>query len=184
MAQQAATSGNERKARITVLHAGNVSNNAVKNIAQADTVKLPLKPDNKTIFLANGNSASNIGASGAFSSRQFNSTRENQYIMPYMTSKIAGTSDNTLRSPASDFGQTGINKFAGYERYHNVSWDAATGDLTKGANAGVTVQPSGVDNVVGPNTDHAIGTDAIPGELVYMITGRVPTQEDYNPRNG
>lgn len=184
MAQIAATSGNERKARITVLHGGNVSSSAVKNTTIASTVTNPLKPDNKTIFLANGDSASNIGASGSFASRQFNATRENQYIMPYMTTKIAGATDNVLRSPAADFGYVGINKFGANQRYHNVSWDAATGALTKGANAGASVLPSGIDGTVGANADHALGTDAIPGEIVYMINGRTATQHDLPPRNG
>lgn len=184
MASQAVTSGNERKSRITVLGAGNISaNSPVKDLTHNANNTDPTRV-NKTIFLANGNSANNVGASGIYASREFNNTRKGEYVMPLVTSKIAGTTDTTMRSPGADFGQGQDPRSYGYTRQSISSWDYVTGAATKTANDGVQVLASGIGGQTGKGADQAWGTDAIPHEIVFLVTGKTPTQADLEARHG
>lgn len=107
-----------------------------------------------------------------------------EYTVRILGTKVAGITNNILRSGASDVGlRRPIAVFQGYNQNDITSWDYVTGAATKGGNAGARVLPSGVDGNVGPTVDHAANpTDAIPGELVYMTTGYLPTQDNYKPR--
>lgn len=107
-----------------------------------------------------------------------------EYTAKILGDKIAGLDNKILKSGASDVGlSVPINKFQGYNRIDITDYSYYTGSPVYGGNQGVRVLPSGVDGSSGPNSDHAANpTNAIPGELVYMTTGYLPTQDVYKPK--
>ena len=100
------------------------------------------------------------------------------------TTQIAGSGNTLIQSPslkaphARGFG----NQFKGDTQLNITAWDYVTGKPTYGPNRGdsfSTVQPLNG----GATANEAFPTDAVPGVLVYMVTGQVPTKSSYGPRH-
>jgi len=177
MATTAATSGNERKARVTILGAGNIdSNSPVKEIGVDDMVNEPVKLYPQKAVSSN---TANIGTIVPLSGLEFNNTRDSEYVMPYMTTKIAGSSNTTMRSPAGDFGQIRQN-FKGDTQLNITSWNAVTGAATQGGAAGANVLASGSDGTTGTAADTA---NAMPGNIYFLQGGKNPVEGALQTRN-
>lgn len=136
----------------------------------------------KVVQAVSPDSSGNLGTFNSMTN--FAHFSAGQYMIRRHATTINNVADNTLRFGAADFGlRRPIHSWTGYQRLHITSWDYVTGAATTGGEAGTTVQASGIDGTVGRGADDAANpTDAVPGELVYMVTGATPTQDEYKPR--
>jgi hypothetical protein len=126
---------------------------------------------------ASGNVGTRLAKSGGIFAKKMS---EGEFIAMVMGTAINGTASNLLKMPGADYSQRkDVNKWQGYERLHITSWNAVTGAASKGGEAGTKVNPSGIGNTT--NVDQSYGTDAIPGEFVYLTTV-LPTQVDQAAR--
>lgn len=175
MGQQAVTSGNERKGRITVLMAGNVNTGGpVNNLTQTQNNNEPQKPNNKTTFVPAGTSLNNVGASGTYPTRRFNNITPGEYQSPLITDSIAGVADTTVRSAGTDYARNMDYRFVGDTQNHITAINIH-GQNTYGASRGAMVPASGLDNTTGKRADQSRG---FPVEVVFMNGSRYPVQLD------
>jgi len=162
----------EKNAGGTILNAGSSSNSETNAL----TVRTAL---------ANESSESKVvditGVDPLISGRRFASMAEGEYIGTIIGTKIAGTTDNTLRSGASHHSQPSMHYARGWRRKHLTGFNILTGAATYGGNAGdlsTYIDPvSGSAQAVEPYP-----TNAVPGEFVYHEGKALPTQDDYQPR--
>jgi hypothetical protein len=100
---------------------------------------------------------------------------KNEYLMMGLSTKIAGISNNQLRSCATDVSLfRAIPLHESTRRLNITSWSYSTGAATFGGSSGA-LSSFGNDHAGRP-------TNAIPGELVYQTGSNNPTQADYKPR--
>ena len=97
------------------------------------------------------------------------------YVVRGLSGTIAGQTSTLMRSGSSEYGQKRYPQpMTSARRYDVTRWNYVTGAITKGGNAGDSVSYG---------ADHATsGTNAIPGEFTYMLTGLTATNADYLPR--
>lgn len=166
----------------TILHAGNVGT-IVNNLSLAENA-VDYQYGSKVVKAVEVDSSGNLGTVQPLSGHTFAAKNDGFVVRGLTDQNIYGAS-RTI-SPASDVGlRRPIHRWQGYQRLDITSWDAETGAASFGANNGNTILPSGIDDTTGAGADDAANpTDAIPGELVYMTKGVLPTQDDYESRNG
>ena len=152
----------------TVFGAGNIGTGGpiTKSLNVVDSV-----PTN-TLY---GSQVPDSTAVKAISAGKFGNFVNGNYIVRGLSGTIAGQTSTLLRSGTSEFGQKRYPKAKTSDRrYHITSWSYTTGAATKGGNAGDSFSFG---------ADHAFsGTNAIPGEFTYMLTGLTATNADYLPR--
>lgn len=102
-----------------------------------------------------------------------------EYVIRRVTSTIAGLSNTSLRSGASDFGVR--------HSIHYIENIKTTFLTTLSWTSSIDGQP--VYTLTKSDQSLSFGTDdearsnmASPGELVYLANGKVPTQKDYPAR--
>lgn len=102
-----------------------------------------------------------------------------QYVARIIGSRIAQTDSSAMRFAASSFYRFPIKPKEGERRLHLTAFNALTGAVTKGANAGDSYNYTAIDS--GSTIDQAAHPSrAVPGELVYLVTGQTPTMVDYS----
>lgn len=105
----------------------------------------------------------------------------NDFISVYIADSLAGTASSLARIPANRGQTQSIAIGRGDYRVDLSGFNMITGLPTYGANRGVKftyVDPNGG----GALANEALPTRAIPGEFVTLVTGEIPTYNDYKPR--
>jgi len=188
MAQQKAISANPyRDNGATVIKGGNID--STNTVTTAPSVSEILNAEDrygsKVAEAVSPDSSGNLGTIKANSSATFAYQMvEGEYVAKIIGTKIAGITNTVLRSGAGDFGhRRPIARWEGYYRLNITDWSYTTGAATYGGSEGDQVVPTGIDATTGPGVYEAANpTWAIPGELVYMIKGSLPTQDDYKSK--
>lgn len=144
--------------------------NALSVATNATTHESP-----KGVQSATANIGTDVPYSGADYSFAYQQTKD-EWIGKVVGTTIGGQTDNTLRSGASNKGDTTPKELAQYDRLDITSWDYQSGAATVGAGAGDAVIASGIDNRTGAGTDDA---NRGRGEFVNSGPGVIPTQNSY-----
>jgi len=174
MAIQKAVSANayKKKNSATVLGAGNVTTTG-EFAAVTNNLTLRSSVPDQVMY---GSQVTDSYARKVISAGNFPQSLTGNYIVKGLSPTIAGQTNTLLRSGSSEYGQKRYPKpKLGDRRLHITSWSYTTGAATKGGSAGNTMSWGSADEAFG-------GTNAIPGELTYMITGLTPYNDDYKPR--
>lgn len=168
----------------TVLNGGNVVDTTVVALDLSNNASTT-KNGSKVLVIANYTGKAISG--GLFA----NKMTTGQYIIKGLTGQsIAGVALSGLGNlnTASERSGYDINRWSQYERLHITSWNYVTGAATLGGNAGDAAYFAAVDGTTVNATNKktidqgANPSRAIPGELVYMTTGVLPTQADYESK--
>lgn len=179
MATQAVTSGAPNNDGGTILHAGNVASTRFSNMSLSTNA---VEAGNTFAVQAGAGESGNLGTLKALSAGVFGSMEEGKYVAKILGTRIAQTDNTFLRSGAGDAGnRRAIHVARGDEQYDLFEFSALSGSATYGANRGVAF--SYINVSTGAALSHEqLPTDAVPGELVYMVKGSSPTQDDYKAR--
>lgn len=168
----------------TILNAGNVST-VTNEQNKAATTNLSIGSSAKRYgygsvpFLAvSPTSSGNVGTIKPISGGVFAQMEKGKYVAMVIGTRIAQQNNTVLAFGANySVGKKNgfINSFTRDRVMNLLSVDYFTGRTTKGGNTG-----SGVVF----NADHAVDqtTDALPGELQYMVGSPIPTQDNYKAR--
>lgn len=183
MATQAAISGNAVKNDGgTLLHAGAVASSRFANMTLATTTDNSESYGSKVFEAVSPNSSGNVGTFRPLNAGVFGQMEVGQYVAKVLGTRIAQTDNTFLRSGAAETSsRTSLHYARGNRQYDITDWSYTTGAATKGGNEGTLftyVNPVGGASV----THEPLPTDAVPGELVYMVTGKTPDQDDYKAR--
>jgi len=172
----------------TILQAGNIGANSPVSTLTLATNASESQNGSKVIQSA----TSNIGTMKPISGGAFAKMTAGKYIVRGLTGQsIAGVALSgigNIKISADQDGNYSIKRWGQYERLHITSWNYSTGVATYGGNSGDPVYLSAVDGTVVDSANKqtideaANPTKAIPGELVYMTTGLLPTQANYSAR--
>lgn len=180
MSSQKIISGSVQKNNgSTILNGGNVASTVDTNaLTLAETTVSDQTGGPKII----SNQTKKILSGGTFKSTQ--PMVDGVYIgRTYGNMEIAGTASNLLKS-GSDVTRRSYHTAFRQEAVGITDVSAFTGTVTYDAGK----QGSGVqfiDPATGSQIDfEAFPTDAVPGELVYMVKGIDPTQANYEKRTG
>lgn len=190
MATTTAISGQPQKNNGgTVLQAGNTDSSVVIDLSLSSNASTT--PNGSKVIQS---ATSNIGTMKPISGGNFaNTMTSGKFIVRGLTGQsIAGVALSgigNIKIAAEQNGNYSIKRWSQYERLHITSWDYVTGAATKGGSAGDATYFAAVDgSTVNSNAlskaadDAANPTKAVPGELVYMTTGVLPTQDEYEAR--
>lgn len=202
MATQAAVSGNATKNNgATIVKAGNVPSTATRvtnvqtlreNAVRGRFVTTPVYTSGSNI----GTHEPLFGGSFAYNPpSNVSSSTPLKVVAKRVSTTLSGKSDTSLQSGASDTSaRQSTNWWRGDRTYANTNAEGATfdvygGGLTRGTTRkahGTLVQASGLDRGLGYDADHTVkhSTFAIPGELVWIETGKTPSQKDYAAKYG
>lgn len=180
MAIGKAITGNVRKNKgCTIVKAGNVAT-ADLNVNDFSVLELASGPVyyGSKVVLATGETGSsgNVGTGKCFSNGAFNYQGKRVIMARRLTTTINNTANTVLYSGASHFGnKRGTNSLTTTRRLNETGWNAVTGAVTKGADAGASVDFG---------ADHAVlySTNAVPGEIVYRTGAPMPYQDNLKPR--
>lgn len=108
----------------------------------------------------------------------YGSMEAGKYVAKILGERIAQTSNTVLQSGASAFYRMPIKPKESERRIHITSWNAVTGAPTYGGSRGNSYDFGNIDS--GTFIDQAAHPSrAVPGELVYMVTGNEATLDDY-----
>jgi hypothetical protein len=175
-----AISGNPQKNNgCTIVKAGEVANAdlAVNARTLRDNVSGEVSYGSKVVLAVSPTSSGNLGTFKGLTNGTFNKgNTPGVYIAKKLATTINGTANNVLLSGGSDFGGArSVNSLTTTRRLDEDSWNAVTGAVTKGANAGDSVDFG---------TDHAVlySTNDVPGELTYKTGAPLPVNDNYKPR--
>lgn len=180
MATTTCIAGNATKANVsaTILNAGNHDGN---NITNNLTLATNAYRQQQYVSLPPVNTANCGTAPAPITGGRYGQSVAGEYVVKggNVTTTLAGVSNTTLRSGAAGFGQRrGKNWFTQYEMLGITDWSYVSGVPTHGlgehfVGSGITL-----------SADHVttLQTNAVPGEFVYMVTGKTPTQADYAAR--
>lgn len=117
-------------------------------------------------------SSGNVGRGRAFTTAPFGNfgTPSNpNFIISKITTTIAGASNTLTQSMAGDTtSRRPIGRFYDYQRRQITTFNLINGQVTKGANDGVTVLASGIDGSTGMYADKAVGR--VPFGVPYKFT--------------
>lgn len=166
----------------TLLNAGTIADSAFVNLSLATNTDPLMNYGSKVHESVSPASSGNVGTFRPLSAGTFGKMEVGQYVGKIVGVRIAGTDNTFLRSGAAETSdRTSLHYARGNRRYDITDWSYTTGAATKGGNEGVLVQY--VNPVGGATVAHEpFPTDAVPGELVYMVTGLTADQDDYQPR--
>lgn len=182
MSTQAVISGNATKNDGgTLLHAGNVASSRFANLSLATNIH-EAEYGSKVHEAVSPNSSGNVGTFRPLTAGVFGKMETGQYVAKVIGTRIAQTDNTFLRSCAAETSdRTSLHYARGNRRYDISDWSYTTGAATKGGSQGdlfTYVDPVGG----GSQAFEPFPTDLVPGELVYMVTGKTPDQDDYKAR--
>lgn len=183
MATQAAISGNVTKNDGgSILHAGSIASSRWANITLATTTDNAENYGSKVFEAVSPTSSGNIGTFRPLSAGAFGTYEVGQFVAKVLGTRIAQTDNTFLRSGAAETAsRTSLHYARGNRRYDITDWSYTTGAATKGGNEGVLFTYT--DPETGSAQAHEpFPTDAVPGRLVYMVTGKIPDQDTYKVR--
>ena len=185
MTTQAAVSGNPYKNNGgTVIKGGNATTTTGSPFTSNKSLidMAVVTPYGSQIALSSGSTGSsgNVGTfksltSGTFAYRMV----AGRYIMKRATAFVNGSASTFLTSGASESAERTMNP-AVLETGRTLgsgataSFDVFTGTLTKGGNYGGSMS-WGTDNEARP-------TNAVPGELAYKTSAKLPVADEYAPK--
>jgi len=182
MATQPVTSGSPRNNGATVLMGGNADvtptpgrPHAVTNAPNAEILgagrREQPRPQESAV----------LGNQKVISAGVWARMNPDEWVIRRVGETLAGgVATRVLKGGGSDFGQRRSIHFRNKRwTVHIVSWDYATGVPTFGVPK-ETEDDFGDDNAAGP----AIPTRAIPGQLVELWTGKIPTSLEYEEKTG
>jgi hypothetical protein len=177
MATQAAVSGNVTKNDGgTLLHAGTIASSRFANLTIATTT------DNSKTYGSTVILDATYGTHKPLSAGVFGQMEVGQFVAKVLGTRIAQTDNTFLRSGAAETASRRALHFARGNRRHDITdISAFTGVATQGGSKGALftyVNPEGGGSV----TTEPLPTDAVPGRLVYMVTGKIPDQDTYKVR--
>ena len=189
-----AVAGNATKNNgATIVGAGSASTTTgpITNVQTLRENALRQRYENRVFLAVSPTSSGNIGTKKPYSNGTFSydppqvsSSSAVKVVAKRLSSTISGYSNTILKFGASD---KGINKAynvaygdrtTGATNAAGATYDLFTGTLTKSGD-GTLVQCSGLDGNMGQQSDHEFTTQ---GELVYIATGKTPTQKNYATR--
>lgn len=177
---QKAISGNDYKNDgATVLKAGAASTSVGNPVTNVRTLRDNAIYDgygSKVMLAVSPTSSGTIGTFSALSGGTFaRRATAGAYLGIKLTNTINGTANTTLKMGAADFGTKRTpHPLTTCRLLDEDSWDAETGDVTKGGNQGV-LSSFGLDHA-------ANSSNAVPGELTVKTGAFLPTNLDYKPR--
>jgi hypothetical protein len=180
-----AISGNpKRNNGGTIVKAGNHDGTNITNsVTLASNASDKLLYGSQVIQAVSPDSSGNIGTHKPRTGDFAGQVAGNYIGLGYNTFTVANNLTISKATGGDKGARRPIQIWPGYQRLDITSWDYVTGAKTVGSNDGVTVQPSGINGTVGDGADDAANpTDAVPGELVYLTTGKLATQKDYEAR--
>jgi len=183
MATQAAVTGNVTKNDGgTLLHAGTVASSRFVNMTLATVTDGGDNYGSKVFEAVSPNSSGNIGTFRPLSAGVFGKMEVGFYVAKVLGTRIAQTDDTFLRSGAAETAsRTSLHYARGNRRYDITDVSAISGVVSKGGNEGALFNY--IDPVGGGAQIHEpFPTNAVPGELVYMVTGKIPDQDNYKAR--
>lgn len=124
------------------------------------------------------------GVSKILSAGRFAKTTPREYVIPQVTTTLAGVANTSLLSGASDFGDRHpIHKRLHFRVEKRATairagyWNIYSGVWTTPPATADDVATIGVDNAANP-------TRLVPGELVYLDGSPSPILDDYQPNTG
>jgi hypothetical protein len=171
----------------TVFHGGNVNTTTgplQKNLSIADSTYAPYYGSHVNLGDGSVLESGTVGTQKAISGGNFASMEQGAYVAKILGTKVAGITNTILRSGASHTNtRVPFNYAKGTRRYHITAWSYTTGAATKGGSAGGRI------NYYDPETGNTQAvepypTKAVPGRLVYMVTGKTATTDTYQAQNG
>lgn len=179
MPTQKAISANAYKNRGgTILYAGNIDTSSF-NVTNA--------PGMTTIGFRSGMSGSNpppvsstSGCQKSVSSGNYGKMTAGKYVIMCVTDELAGVSNTVIFNSANAPIRKSIHKLTSQKVAFLRTWSWTglhDGVLQFTKTVSKTTLSFGTDDAASP-------TRSIPGELVYMETGIVPTQADYSAKTG
>jgi hypothetical protein len=183
MATQAAVSGNSVKNDGgSLLHAGSIASSRWANITLATTTDNSESYGSKVFEAVSPVSSGNVGTFRPLNAGVFGKMEVGQFVAKVLGTRIAQTDNTFLRSGAAETAsRTSLHYARGNRRYDITDWSYTTGAATKGGNEGNLF--TYVDPVGGAAQAHEpFPTDAVPGELVYLVSGKTPDQDNYKAR--
>lgn len=160
----------------TVLMGGDIaSDGAITNAPDKSITGAGRKPGPGPIVSA----TANIGTKKANTNGTFAQLTAGKYIVKGggVTDNLAGVSYTGLQSGGNNVQVKSIKTLLTRKTVLIDSWDYATGDAT--FNIG---NPSDDDFDI--NSSYAAPTRAVPGNLIYMITGATAETDAYNEKTG
>lgn len=162
----------------TIVKAGNVASSLMVNdVTLMEQTAAVVEYGSKPVLAVSPTSSGNLGTAKAISGGTFNKANTpGVYIAKKLATTINGSANTVLLSGGSDFGGArGVNSLTTTRRLDEDSWNAVTGDVTKGANAG---------DLVSFGADHAVlySTYDVPGELTYKTGAPLPVNDNYKPK--
>ena len=179
--QQAKSNNPYRNRGGTVLQGGNVPVSNTANVTNVLTLAnnsfYTGDVSGRVMLAVSPASSGNVGTKTVLASGTFGKNTKGQYICQGLPGTLAGSPTTLLRSGASDFNHRNgltLTPSPKYQRLDITSWNYVTGAITSGGGRGSTV-------TLGPD-QAAQPTNAVPGELVYMVKGVDATQDDYKSR--
>jgi hypothetical protein len=170
----------------TILHAGNVNTSTgpiQSDLSLGETTYAPFYGSRGILADGSPLESGTIGTMKANSNGTFNKMEDGKYVAKILGTRVAGVTNNVLRSGASDIASRKPLHYArGNRRYDITSWSYTTGAATKGGSAGALV------TYIDPETGSAQAmepkpTKAVPGRLVFMVTGKTATKTTYSQNN-
>jgi len=190
MATTAAKSagGSKKNDGATILWAGNVP--TTSRVTNAPGLSFMIRSGVGENVAAGPDTDATINAGTAkygtykpVSAGTFNAQRAGQYIIPLVTTLIAGVANTTLQSGAGDFGRNSINRIKDIRitYLYQFQWAQLGNNIGSGVTITATVKNT-VNDTLGTDVA-ATPTRALPGQLVYIETGKTPTTSNYKARN-
>ena len=186
MATTTSISGNTQKNNgATIYRAGNidVTGPVTNDLTIAENLT-GIREYASTVIEAGGTpgQSGNIGTIRPLSAGVFGQMEVGQYVGKIIGTRIAQTDDTFLRSGASQTSSRRSLHYArGNRRYDITDWSVVSGVATYGGNQGNLV--TYIDPADGSaQAFEPFPTDAVPGELVFLVTGLTPDQDNYSAR--
>lgn len=112
------------------------------------------------------------GTAKALADGTFAYQAKDDFIIRRVSETINGSANDVLKSGCSNFGRRSIHSATKRRTLVITSWSYITGKVTASS---VTLTDFGADNAATP-------TKAIPGEFVFLETGLLPVQKDYDAK--
>jgi hypothetical protein len=176
----------------TIANAGNISstgksNDAGLGIVNGSRSENPPKPTTQTGTSGNFSSPGKEGRTTAKGSGTFAyDMQSGKIIAKRGTETINGVSSTSLQSGGTGKGARQNSAIHTVESYHTLPKYTTNADgshaSTVSAGGSSTSYTDSAGNGSTASSDSAANpTRAIPGELAYMETGAIPTQDDYKP---
>jgi hypothetical protein len=171
----------------TIFGAGSLASTSGYGFQPSLTQAVPVAPTARPAFSTyrvDVNATGDMGAIAPMPGGKINQMQAGQYIMMGSMKELAGSGNNLLNTPARwAWNPTVPGQWRGDEETGipaSGAWDYVTGKLTLNGRQGHWF---GAWNPI-TNQSGITTQDYVPGHLVFMVTGQVPSSSVYGPING